>query len=53
MSSAVSSVDISPLVAATLALHARGRAKESRSGHDERGFLVLDGSPPEEDGSAA
>lgn len=36
-----SGVDISPLVAATLAVHARGTAKESESVYETRGFLVL------------
>lgn len=36
-----SSVDISPLVAVTLALHARTSAKESTSVYETRGLLVL------------
>ena len=36
-----SSVDISPLVAATLALHAGGTAKESKSIYETRGMMVL------------
>ena len=44
-----SSVDISPLVACTLAFHARSAAAPFDSIYNYRGFIVFDGSPPDED----